>query len=466
MVCVLGGRLERGADIHAAYSGPDHRGEPEDDFVVFGDLLDIPPPGYRDAVLGALELSVEIAKGLTGLEIRVSLDRDQEPRERPAELLLGLLELPEGGGVVEDCFVDLHACNSGAGFDHRGQRFLLEIRRAFHDVHQVGNEVGPTLVLILDFGPRRLNSLILIDHGIVTTGRGKCGHCQDRAKVLQLIDGHSGETKHLAPGVKRGECLITACHHAQTRAMATDAKALARKAGKNIRRIAIAGFLASWTTGWGLISLVGWAARSPAILYTGFGMLAGGWAISTLVWAASRRRLHARAQRSLIARADLRGVALTDGMSARLHVFDDAYQQLQSALNDPSLPHADRSAEVTAELTGAQDELYRLVERYAVVKQEMGELGQYASTELVLQTRDEKQVELTRIDHEAEELVKQTRALAATAEQVRALASSRSSETSERLKAAIDQFNLTLAAYREVEAVSSPRRRKIQSQSL
>lgn len=253
--------------------------------------------------------------------------------------------------------------------------------------------------------------------------------------------------------------------------MVSDGKALAhayaKKAGRSLRRLAIAGLLVAWTGGWGLVSIVGWAARSPAILYAGLGMLAVGLSVSVVGWAAGRHRQRARARRSLSARADLDQLMLTEGMSARLHVFDDAYRQLEDALNDPNVPHADRGAEVTAGLTEAQEELYRLVERHAGVKQEMGELGQYASTELVRQTRDDKQAELTRLDREAEEIVKQTRALAATAEQVRGLASARSAATADRLREAVDQFNLTLSAYREVESVSDLRRkRKAQSQTL
>lgn len=249
--------------------------------------------------------------------------------------------------------------------------------------------------------------------------------------------------------------------------MATDVKALAHRTGRRIRRILFAGLVTAWTAGWSLVTVVGWAARSPTILYAGLGMLVGGLAVSGLTWMAARQRLRTRAKQSLIARADLKRLALPDVMSARLHVFDDAFKQVQASLDDPSLPHADRSAEVTAELGDAQDQLYQLAERYATIKREMGHLGQFGSTELVEQTRNDKQVELTRIDREAEELVKQTRRLATTAEQVRALASSRTAETAERLKHAVEQFDLTLAAYREVEEVSAPRRRrKAQGQTL
>ena len=252
--------------------------------------------------------------------------------------------------------------------------------------------------------------------------------------------------------------------------MASEGKALAptfaKQAGRKLRRLVFAGLLSAWTAGWGLISIVGWAARSPIILYTGFGMVGAGLAVSAVAWGVGRRRRQARARRSLSARADMDGLALTEGMSARLHVFDDAFHQLQNALDDPGLPHADRSVEVTAELTEAQGALYRLAERSSAVRREIGQLGRHASTDLVRQTRDDKQAELTRLDREAEELVKQTRVLAATAEQVRELASARSATTTERLREAVDQFNLTLSAYREVESVSElRRRRKAQSQT-
>ena len=234
--------------------------------------------------------------------------------------------------------------------------------------------------------------------------------------------------------------------------MASNMQAVAKRMGKNVRRILIGLLLTGWTAGWGMVSLVGWAASSPAILYAGVSMMAAGLLGSGAAYTVGRRRLQAQARTSLIARAELEQLQLSDGMEARLHLFDDAWLQLESALSDPSLPHADRSAEVTAELNRAQGELFQIAQRQAVVAKELAQLGLYASSDLVEASKGDKRAELERLDAGAEELVKETRALASTAEQVRALASGRSSEAAGRLKDAVSQFNLTLSAYKEVEA--------------
>lgn len=212
--------------------------------------------------------------------------------------------------------------------------------------------------------------------------------------------------------------------------------------------------------------MVGWAANSAGILNAGLFMIASGWlgfGASTLI---GRRRLRARAESSLIARAELRRLELTDGMAARLHLFDDAWSKLQASLTDPSLP----GAEVSAQVAAVQDELFRLAERHATVSRELSQLGLYSASDMIETTRQDKRAELARLEAEAEELVRETRALAATADQVRALASGRATEATDALKDAVSQFNLTLAAYREVEAhtrakTSAARASQAQSQS-
>ena len=233
--------------------------------------------------------------------------------------------------------------------------------------------------------------------------------------------------------------------------MATKLPVVAQKLGRNIRRIVAGLLLTGWTAGWGLVTVVGWAASSGGIFYTGLTMMAAGLLGAGTSYAVSRRRLQARAQTSLIARADLKQLALEDSMATRLHVFDDAWQTMQPSLNDPSLPHADRSAEVIAELSAAQDQLFALAERHSALRRELGQLSLYGASDLVETSRSAKQAELTRVEGEAEALVGETQKLAATAEQVRALSAGRAGEATERLKEAVSQFDITLSAYREVE---------------
>ncbi|MEM7679286.1 MAG: hypothetical protein AAF449_25205, partial [Myxococcota bacterium] len=117
----------------------------------------------------------------------------------------------------------------------------------------------------------------------------------------------------------------------------------------------------------------------------------------------------------------------------------------------PQAPHAESAPGVRAELNEAQAQLYVMAERQAALAQELSELGAYASSELVQSSRRDKQAEMARLDEESESLVKETRALASAANEVSLLASGQNKEATERLKSAVSQFNLTLAAYREVE---------------
>ena len=227
--------------------------------------------------------------------------------------------------------------------------------------------------------------------------------------------------------------------------------ALVRRFGRNLRWILTSVLLAGWTAGWGLVALVGWAAYSPGTVNFALVMMATGVLGYGGSYAIGRSRLKARAENSLISRAELADLSLSDNMAARLHLFDDAWLKMQPLLDDPQLPFAERSPEVFAELREAQSQLFQLAERETMLKREIGQLDLYTSTDLVEASRSDKRAQLDRVGEQSETLVKETRELAATAEQVQAIASTTTTDTAGRLKEAVSQFNLTLAAYREVE---------------
>src|SRR5690606_24752495 len=74
----------------------EHRGqvgrEGAHDDVVLLHRADVAVARDRDAVLGALELGLQVAEVLVRLELGVALHHDQQPRQRRGEFALGLLE--------------------------------------------------------------------------------------------------------------------------------------------------------------------------------------------------------------------------------------------------------------------------------------------------------------------------------------------------------------------------------------
>src|SRR5689334_4853644 len=60
--------LEGRTLVHAAHAGADARGEALDDLVVLRHRLDVAAACYGDAVLGALELRLQIAEGVAGAQ--------------------------------------------------------------------------------------------------------------------------------------------------------------------------------------------------------------------------------------------------------------------------------------------------------------------------------------------------------------------------------------------------------------
>src|SRR5690606_19382266 len=189
----LRGGLERGTDGLVAKPGTAGGGEALDDLVVLGHGLDIALARDRDAVLGAFDLRLQVAELRARLELRIALGHDQEARERTAELLLRLIELLEALWIVHDRAVHLDARRLRARLDHLLERFLLEARGTLHDLHEIRNEVAPSLVLVLDLCPSGLDVFVTLDDLVVAAARGQDG------------ERHEGEEEQQAPGNDESE---------------------------------------------------------------------------------------------------------------------------------------------------------------------------------------------------------------------------------------------------------------------
>jgi hypothetical protein len=146
-------------------------------------------------------------------------------------------------------------------------------------------------------------------------------------------------------------------------------------------------------------------------------------------------------------------------MLARLDVFDQAFEDLQRVLDDPSLAPADRGLELTTELERAQVGLFQLAERESELVRSLGGLKRHRATGVVRETRDEKEAAVARLGSDADALVREVRVLASKSEELRALAAGRPELAAARLREATDHLDLSAAAYREVEALEDPRRR-------
>src|SRR5690606_646805 len=122
--------------------------------------LDVAVPRHGDPVLGALELGLQVAEIGVGLELRVVLGDDEEPRERAAQVALGFLELPERLRILDELGRRLDGAHARARLGHLGQDLLLLVGEALHRVDEVRDEVGPPLVLVHYLGPGRLDLLV------------------------------------------------------------------------------------------------------------------------------------------------------------------------------------------------------------------------------------------------------------------------------------------------------------------
>ena len=96
-------------------------------------------------------------KAVTWAEMNLAIDR----------LALGLLELAEPGGVVDDFGAELHLGNLGACLDDLRERLLLMGRISLDNLHEVGNEVVPLLKDGINGGKNVVYLVLLSDQRVV-----------------------------------------------------------------------------------------------------------------------------------------------------------------------------------------------------------------------------------------------------------------------------------------------------------
>src|SRR6266478_2020946 len=133
--------LEEGLLLEAAQPGDETgREHPHAEIVVAHRLVEALAL-HGNAVLRPLELALQGEEILVALELRITLDGDEKARERAPELILGILELLEGGRVVEKLRRGLDTARARAGPRHFLEDGALLGREALDRLQQFGNEV-------------------------------------------------------------------------------------------------------------------------------------------------------------------------------------------------------------------------------------------------------------------------------------------------------------------------------------
>src|SRR5579871_5607247 len=116
--------------------------------VVCLDLLDIAMTRHCDAVFSALELGLQIAEVLVGLQLRIVLGDSEQTLERLRQLPLCLLEALEGLRVVDQLRRHLDGAHLGARFRDADQHLLLLRGITLNGIDEIRHQIRPALVLI------------------------------------------------------------------------------------------------------------------------------------------------------------------------------------------------------------------------------------------------------------------------------------------------------------------------------
>lgn len=155
--------------LEAADAGDDAVGEAAQLGVVFLHLLVELATLRGDAVLGALQLLLQVEESLRGGELGVALDGDLDAVGHGlAEAVLSLLE---GLDLLfgEVLGVDLDFLYTRAGLDDLGEHALLIVGGTLDGVDELRDEVHATFVDVLHLAPCLLHLLVVFDEAVVDT---------------------------------------------------------------------------------------------------------------------------------------------------------------------------------------------------------------------------------------------------------------------------------------------------------
>src|SRR5258708_25043815 len=143
----------------------DHRGQVGRELaredVVFLHRLDEAVARGGDAVLGPLELRLEVAEVCVALELRIVLRDHEQARQRARQLPLRLLEFLQRLRIVERLGRELHGPDLRARLGNAEEDVFFLRGIALHRRHQVRDQVGAALVLVQHLRPRGLDLLVL-----------------------------------------------------------------------------------------------------------------------------------------------------------------------------------------------------------------------------------------------------------------------------------------------------------------
>ena len=149
--------------------------------VITLDRRDEVATGHRDPVFRAFKLGLQREEVLVGFEVRIALRDHHQAAQCAGQLTLCVLELLEFGWIVQRAGVHLNRRRLGPRFDNSGQGVLLLLGVALHRFHQIGDQVGAALILVLHLCPGSLD-LLVVSRNVVDPAAGQQGRQQQHQR--------------------------------------------------------------------------------------------------------------------------------------------------------------------------------------------------------------------------------------------------------------------------------------------
>jgi methyl-accepting chemotaxis protein len=227
--------------------------------------------------------------------------------------------------------------------------------------------------------------------------------------------------------------------------------------------VAIAAF-GGWMAIWLLLVLIGWLFSFPTLLMVSSGMVALTLTALGVQRTVRRRKLEKRAERELVARAQLTGLRLDRNMDSVLRGFDLSYRNVREVIEQNDRIEETLAVDAAVDLERVREHLFDLAKGKSRIVRDLKALGRSTRVESVAATADDLKRRAADHQRQAEQIAKDVQQLSERLHELSRLAAgqSRAGEGGELAKVLSD-LDRTAAAYREIEEAEDETARRIRA---
>lgn len=239
------------------------------------------------------------------------------------------------------------------------------------------------------------------------------------------------------------------------------ARTVVKGAGDVLAWVAFSAWMAIWL----LVALVGWIFTLPTVTAIGASVAAATILIGLIRRSVKRRRLERRAEKELIARAQLERVKIDRDLQDTLRAFDLAYKRVTEILEAGDRVEETLAVEAAVDLERVRNHLFEVARVKTSLIADLKALGRSSRVGAVSNAIDDLRARISDRQREAERITRDTQQLAQRLVEVSALApkSLAAEQPHNELSKILGELDRTAKAYKEIEEAETEAVRKLRA---